>query len=113
MKKTKEREILKFAEDKWGKKTFHKISNKLFEECGEIAGAIIKIEEDRKSKEDLKAEIGDTLIVLSQLAAKLGTTLEELREERFFAIQLKAAPKPKYSGEHKEVIEAMGLEYGE
>lgn len=85
--RTTERKILDFAEQHWGEKSLSAIAARLAEECGEVAGAIIKEEEGRKTPRDLLNEIGDVLIVLSQLAAKRGMTLEDIREERFNYIQ--------------------------
>lgn len=49
-----------------------------------------QIPEGRASFSDLEAEIGDVLVVLSQLAARCGTSLEELRARRFAYIQSRA-----------------------
>ena len=84
---TTESEILKFATERWGKKTLENLAIKLAEETGEIAGAISKIPELRASFHDLDAELGDALIVLSQFAALRGTTLEALRAARFEQIK--------------------------
>lgn len=84
---TKEQIILEFAEGKWGEKTLDRIGLKLAEEAGEVAGALIKIPEGRATTEDLIKEMGDCLIVLSQLAAKHGLTLENICEKRFEEIR--------------------------
>jgi NTP pyrophosphatase (non-canonical NTP hydrolase) len=81
-----EKEILEFATNNWGEKDLCGIGLKLGEECGEIQGAIVKIPEGRATEQDLKDEIGDSLIVLSQLAAKMDTTLDELRFGRLKTI---------------------------
>lgn len=83
----KENEILEFAQSKWGKKTPERIALKLSEECGEVAGAVIKMGEKRATRSDLLDEIGDCLIVLSQLAALYEESLEFLRERRFREIK--------------------------
>jgi len=85
--KTTEQIILQFATEQWGEKDLSGIALKLAEECGEIAGAIIKTDEGRSSYAELDKEVGDALIVLSQIAAKRGTTLEALRSQRFNHIQ--------------------------
>jgi len=87
---TTEQQILDFATAQWGEKTMERLANKLAEETGEIAGAIVKIPEGRATENDLVKELGDALIVLSQFAAKLGTTLEILRAARFAQIQERA-----------------------
>jgi NTP pyrophosphatase (non-canonical NTP hydrolase) len=84
---TIEQDILDFCESKWGEKDRQRIGLKLAEECGEVAGALIKIPEGRAFESDLDDEIGDCLIVLSQLAAKRGTTLAVLRAKRFHKIK--------------------------
>lgn len=91
--KTTEQEILDFATYQWGGKELAAIALKLAEECGEIAGAIIKTNEGRSTYAELDEEMGDALIVLSQLAARRGTTLEDLRSQRFAQIQERAKIK--------------------
>lgn len=88
--KTTEAEILAFAMEQWGEKDWSGIGLKLGEEAGEIAGALVKIPEGRASLEDLDDEVGDILIVLSQIAARRGTTLLKLREARFQEIKRRA-----------------------
>ena len=92
--KTKEEEILAFAESKWGHKPMERVVVKLSEEVGEVCGAVVKIEETRATTEDLRDELGDVLIVLSQMAAKLDTTLEELRATRFKKVQFRNSSLP-------------------
>ena len=92
--KTFEQEILDFATEQWGEKDFAGMALKLAEESGEIAGACVKIPEGRASVDDLDKEIGDALIVLSQLAAKRGTTLRDLRAIRFAQIVDRVSKKP-------------------
>lgn len=67
--------------------TMKDIGLKLGEESGEVQGAIVKLPEGRKTEQDLKDEIGDVLICLSRLAAKLGMTLDELRIARWRNIE--------------------------
>lgn len=86
-----ETQVTRFAEQQWGAKTLAGCGLKLAEEAGEVAGACVKIPEGRATEEDLKDEIGDVLIVLSQFATKLGVTLQELLERRFQFIQQRAA----------------------
>lgn len=90
---TTEEKITGFAEQQWGVKTLTQVLMKLTEEVGEVAGAITKEAEGRANWDDLDDEIGDCLIVLSQMAAKRGRTLEDLRERRFEKIQARARPK--------------------
>jgi NTP pyrophosphatase (non-canonical NTP hydrolase) len=78
-----EQEILEFAEHHWGCKDLRGVCLKLMEEAGEVAGAVVKIPEGRATEQDLFDEMGDVLIVLSQLAAKHNKTLAELRANRF------------------------------
>lgn len=85
-----EDEILEFAEKQWGPRTLEKLANKLAEECGEVAGAVVKLEEDRATELDLINEIGDALIVLSQFAAKYHLSLEDIRAMRLSEIYSRA-----------------------
>ena len=82
-----EDQILAFAEAQWGKRTDEQIALKACGECGEFAEAVTKMGERRTSPEDADLEVGDVLIVLSQWAAKRGTTLEELRAVAFNRIK--------------------------
>lgn len=91
--KSMEAVILKFAQEQWGAKDDLAIGLKLAEEAGEVAGAIVKIPEGRATFEDMEDEIGDVLIVLSQLAAKRGTTLEKIRRARFHQVRQRAEDK--------------------
>lgn len=84
---TFEAEIFAFALDAYGPKTMQSIGLKMAEEAGEVAGAIIKIPENRATVFDLDREVGDLLIVLSQLAAIRGTTLDQLRLNRWMEIK--------------------------
>lgn len=88
-----ETQVTRFAEQQWGVKTLDGCLFKLAEEFGEVAGACVKIPEGRATEEDLKDELGDVLIVLSQFATKLDVTLQELLERRFQFIQQRAAGK--------------------
>lgn len=82
--------ILDFAIQHWGEKTMAGRALKLGEESGEVQGAVSKIEENRATEADLDDEMGDVLIVLSQMAAMRGTTLEALRSKRFEFIKDRA-----------------------
>lgn len=75
--------ILAFAQEQWGPRTFEKIALKACGECGEFAEAISKTEEGRATLEDADMEVGDVLFVLSQYAAKRGTTLDALRAKAY------------------------------
>jgi NTP pyrophosphatase (non-canonical NTP hydrolase) len=55
-----------------------RMAAKLAEETGEVCDAVIKIEEGRRTLDDLAGEIGDVLLCLSVLAGRHGWTLEEL-----------------------------------
>lgn len=85
--------ISAFADSQWGPRTLEDVGLKLSEESGEVSGAIIKIAEGRATVQDLRDEIGDVMIVLSQMAARLGSTLEDLRNERFEKIRHRASQK--------------------
>lgn len=85
-----EREILAFAEEQWGNKTLERLANKLAEETGEVAGAVVKIPEGRATHEDLDKELGDVLIVVAQFAVKRGTTLDRLLLSRYGQIRKRA-----------------------
>lgn len=89
--RTTEKEIHDFAIAQWGDAPMSWVALKLAEEAGEVAGAVIRVPEGRGTVEDLDKEIGDVLIVLSQLASMRGTTLLELRARRFERIQARAA----------------------
>ncbi len=89
---TTEEQITDFCVSQWGDSTRQWIGLKLAEEMGEVAAALIKIPEGRATEEDLDKEMGDVLIVLSQLAAQKGRTLESLRECRFKQIVARALP---------------------
>ena len=91
---TTEIEILQFAEDQWGERTLELIGLKVAEEAGEIAAAIVKIPEGRLTWADLDKEVGDILIVLSQIAAKRGWTLEQMRARRFEQIKARVNHPP-------------------
>lgn len=84
---TIEKEILTFAQSEWGISKLEKIALKLGEEAGEVQAAIHKLSEDRSTLKLVDDEIGDVLVVLSQLAALRNTTLDELREKRFAFIK--------------------------
>lgn len=78
--------ILTLASKLWGTRTFENTALKLAEECGEICGAVNKLPEGRATLSDLADEAGDALIVLSQLAALMEVTLEELLARRWTEI---------------------------
>jgi len=84
---TTEEEIYHFAVERWGHKSVADLALKLSEESGEVAGVCIKRGERRSTLSDLDNEIGDVLIVLSQMASLRGQTLEELRASRFLQIK--------------------------
>ena len=91
MAATTEDKILAFATQQWGKRSLEGLGLKLGEESGEVLGALAKIPEGRATLMDLDDELGDALIVLSQIAAERGTTLWDLRAKRFAKIQLRAS----------------------
>lgn len=85
-----EGKILDFAEARWGKKTIIALVAKLAEEAGEVAGACVKIGENRAEVPDLLDELGDVLIVVAQFAAKHDTTIDALMRDRFAMIKRRA-----------------------
>ena len=85
-----EKRILQFAESQWGVRNIEQVALKACGECGEFAEAVTKIGEGRATYEDADEEVGDILIVLSQWAAKRGTTLEALRSKAFAKIKMRA-----------------------
>lgn len=87
-----EHTVTLFCDTKWGKKSPHGMAVKLAEECGEVCGAVTKMEEGRASKEDLLDELGDVLVVLCQFAHSECTTLQALLERRFNAMLEADAP---------------------
>lgn len=83
---TMEEEIFRFVTDKWGPKSGLDVALKLAEETGEVAGAVTRLNEDRGTEDQIADELGDVLIVASQLAAILGSTLEQIRSDRWEAV---------------------------
>lgn len=75
--------ILAFAQEQWGVKSLQQIALKGCAEMGELADELIKIDEGRSAIEKADMEAGDTLVVLSQYAAKRNTTLSALRAKAF------------------------------
>lgn len=71
--------ILSFAEAQWGVKSLDSVLLKACAELGEAADEVIKTGEGRSELVKADMEIGDVLVVLSQYAAKRGTTLDSLR----------------------------------
>lgn len=84
---TLEGRIFRYVTDKWGPKSGADIALKLAEECGEVAGAVVRMDEERGDVDGIADELGDLLIVASQLAFLLGGTLDEIRAERWRVIQ--------------------------
>lgn len=84
---TTEQLILQFIEHEFGARTLCAIGNKLSEESGEVNREILKIEDESFNQIHLADEVGDVLIVASQIAAIMDTTLEDLRARRFAFIQ--------------------------
>jgi NTP pyrophosphatase (non-canonical NTP hydrolase) len=78
-----------FCDTTWPGRSTVEVAAKLAEECGEVAGALIRRAEGRKggSDADIRLEIGDVLIVLSTIASRHGWDLDEIRTERFAAIK--------------------------
>lgn len=91
--KTIEQQILEAVTRRWGPRTDENVGLKLAEECGEVVGAITKISEGRAGEDDLDKEMGDALIVLSQLAARRRTTLEKIRGRRWKEIKKRLLTK--------------------
>lgn len=83
---TEEDRIGRWHDDKWNKSDAE-VALKLCEEAGEVGGAVIKRDEGRRTDQDLRDELGDLLIVASVLASRLGTTLHELRHNRFLEVE--------------------------
>ncbi len=75
--------ILATSSKLFGERTLAGSALKLAEEVGEVCGAVNKLPEGRATHEELDAELGDALIVLSQLAALRGKTLYELLADRW------------------------------
>lgn len=89
---TLEGRIFRYVTDKWGPKSGVDIALKLVEECGEVAGAVVRMDEERGDVDKIADELGDVLIVASQLAFLLGSTLDEIRAERWRVIQERNKP---------------------
>lgn len=87
--RTVEHLVTDLAASRWGAPTRLKLAAKLCEEAGEVAGVLVRLEEGegRATAEDLGREVGDLLVVASQIAHLLGATLEELRAERVGALR--------------------------
>lgn len=80
---TLEAEIFRFVTDQWGEKSGLDIGLKLSEETGEVCGAIVRVNQDRGTVDQIADELGDALIVASQLAFLLGGTIEQIRADRW------------------------------
>lgn len=110
---TSEQEILNLAELLWGPRTVDQIAMKLAEEAGEVCGSIIKMAEGRETIADLAEEVGDVLFVVSQMAAKLGTTTQALLAVACVKNAAKMAPNgvsPGLSGEKRPSDDPSGLQ---
>lgn len=59
---------------------------KVSEETGELAGAVVKMNEGRRSLDDVRGEWGDVLITLLVLADHLGFDPDEALAERWAAV---------------------------
>ena len=86
---TVEQEIMEWRERRWPKPGDQTMWDtlKLAEEAGEVVAAVVKCHEGRLPIEELDIELGDLLIVMSALAARRGTTLEELRAKRWAEVR--------------------------
>ena len=82
--------ILEFIENEFGTRMLWAIGLKLGEESGEVLREIIKLEDETFTQIHLADEVGDVLVVLSQIAAIMDTTLEDLRDRRFKFIMQRA-----------------------
>jgi NTP pyrophosphatase (non-canonical NTP hydrolase) len=85
--------ILAFAEEQWGLKTLQEVALKGCAEMGEVADALIKTAEGRSTYEEADMEVGDVMVVLSQYAAKRGTTLDALRAAAYQKCRERASRK--------------------
>ena len=65
----------------WGDAPTERVALKVAEEAGEIAGAIVKLSEGRRSVADVVHELGDLAYALEALAARFGTSLAVVEAE--------------------------------
>jgi len=84
---TVEAEMWAWQEQRWPNVDLRVVAAKLAEECGEVCGAINKWADNRAGGNDIAAELGDLLIVASTIAARLDTTLDELRARRWVTVR--------------------------
>lgn len=75
-------ELLSWHFRSFGPVDTYQILAKLTEEVGEVAGAITKLDEGRKTLADVQDEIGDVLVCLTILAARYGWSLSDLLTHR-------------------------------
>lgn len=60
---------------------------KLGEEAGELLGAVVKLEEGRRTPQDVRDEIGDVLIALASVADLHGFDLHDCVAQRWAEVQ--------------------------
>lgn len=75
--------------NQFGEKTLTAHALKLSEECGEVAGAVIRHSERRDGRgwlSELEHEVGDVLVTVAQVCAASGISMEQVArdsKERF------------------------------
>jgi NTP pyrophosphatase (non-canonical NTP hydrolase) len=83
--------VVEWHDREWNtpRKSTVDIALKLCEEAGEVAGAVTKLRECRvgASTANIRDEIGDVLIVLEVLTARLGTTVGQCLEARWLTVR--------------------------
>jgi NTP pyrophosphatase (non-canonical NTP hydrolase) len=89
VKKPTEAEVDILVTAAWGKKSTDHIILKMNEECGEVAGAFVKMKEGRLTEKDLLDELGDLLLASSQLAHRFNLTLEDVMTRRWEHIEVR------------------------
>lgn len=67
---------------------------KLQEEVGELAGAMVKNREGRRTHQDIRDEFGDVMIVLAVLANRLGIDAASTMAARWSTVKLRTNPNP-------------------
>ena len=86
-----EKEIFRFVTEAFGAKSGQDVALKLSEEAGEVAGAVVKLNENRGTEQQIEQEVGDVLIVASQMAFLIGKSITQIRAERWKTVRARAA----------------------
>lgn len=80
-------QVVEWHDRTWGGpeiKTLVKCALKVAEEAGEVAGAAIKMDEGRRTAQDLADEAGDVVIALATALNRAGVSLGDAVMQRWF-----------------------------